>query len=211
MDEGNKFAGAHAAGFKMGNPGGVGRVENIHIKGEIDRWFKGGHRYFTDVTDGFHLISLHPKTPRLSKLMAVRGPDADLNQTTNQPFFHDPRHGACVRKVISLVNIIEIGMGIEVNQSHWSTMGSNCLDNGIGYRMVSPKHEQAVVFRKDIRNSLNDTVKSILPIGIRHIPHIRHLPRPEDIPPRFTPHIHSPRPESLPYPSRSFGCPTKKG
>ena len=55
-----------------------------------------------------------PKRCSLLTLMAVHRPDAHLHQAAREPLLHDAGEGAGVRETVALELVVQVGMGVDV-------------------------------------------------------------------------------------------------
>jgi hypothetical protein len=82
-----------------------------------------------------------PEVIGLAPLLRVHGPDADLDQAAGEAFLHDPGEGARVGEAVALELVVEIGMGIEVENGERWIAPAHRTENGIRHGMVSAQGE----------------------------------------------------------------------
>ena len=82
----NHLSRGEAARFLMRYAGSMRRIERVQVKAEVNGSVKGRDTILRPV---LHLNNLHPEAVGLILFMPVHGPNANLNKTFGQAFFHD--------------------------------------------------------------------------------------------------------------------------
>ena len=82
----NHLSRREAPRFLMRYAGSMRRIERVQVEAEVDGTVKGQNAVLRPIP---HLNNLHPEAVGLLLFMPVQGPDANLNKTFGQPFFHD--------------------------------------------------------------------------------------------------------------------------
>ena len=67
--------------------------------------------------------------------------DADLDQAAGEALFHDPGERARVREAVALELVVEIGMGIDVENGERWMAPAHRTENGIRHGMVPAQGE----------------------------------------------------------------------
>lgn len=73
--------------------------------------------------------------------MPAHGPDADLHQLLGQSLFHDPGKGTGVRKAVPLEVVVQVVVGVEVEDGERRVMAPHRTEHRVGDRVVAPQHE----------------------------------------------------------------------
>src|SRR4026208_2070035 len=95
----------------MGNTWSKGRIESVHAETDIDRRIKF---QFHRTLPVLHLVNFHTELLCLRPLVAVHGPNTDLNQTIGQMVLHYSGKRAGMRETVPLQFVVEIRMRIEM-------------------------------------------------------------------------------------------------
>ena len=105
------LARSKAARLTMGNAGSKRGVERVEVERDIDRRFKPERRRTGPMSS---LVDLHAKPVGLLPLVRVHAAYPDLHQPRGERFLHDPREGAGMGKPVAFERVVEVGMGVEV-------------------------------------------------------------------------------------------------
>ena len=99
-------------------------------------------------------MDLDAETLGLSSLVRVQGADADLYQTTGEAVLHDPGEWTGVGFAVALELVIEIGVGIEVEDRQPRVPAGGGSHDGIGDGMVAAEGDDATAGLDKARDCL---------------------------------------------------------
>ena len=83
-----------------------------------------------------------PKRSSLLALMAVPRPDARLHQTRGKPFLHDAGEGAGVGESVALEFVVQIGMGVDVEDGETGEPAGDRTHDWIGDGVIASESER---------------------------------------------------------------------
>src|SRR5690349_12744088 len=90
------------------------RIERVDIKRDVDWRIKLELQVADQIT---HLDRLNPKPPHLLTLIRGERSNPDLHQSLRKFLFHDPRERRCVRITITLVDVVNVRMRVEMKNA----------------------------------------------------------------------------------------------
>src|SRR5579863_1499746 len=124
----------HSSRLAVRNSGREGGVKHV----DVERNINGSSKLESLERWQFpHLHNFNPEARRLLSLMRIHGPDTDLNQPLHQSFFHDPGKRTSVRIAVPLKFLVQVGMGVEVNQGEIGKVLSEGSQDWIRNRVVA--------------------------------------------------------------------------
>jgi hypothetical protein len=80
--------------------------------------------------------------------MRVEGANPNLDQPASQALLHDPGEGTRVGEPISLEVLVQVGMGIKVQDGERGIAPAHGPENGVGDEMVSSERQRPPALRQ---------------------------------------------------------------
>src|SRR4029077_13508186 len=99
---------------------------------------------------------------RLLALMSIHGADADLDQALGGSLFHDARKWASVRQPAALEIVVEIGVGIEMEDGQSRNPPCESSNDGKSNRVVATKRDWAQTLVKQLADLGFDRGKGLM-------------------------------------------------
>src|SRR5450755_2902604 len=153
------LSGRHPSRLAMRNAGRKGRVEHIHVERNVDRPVD---LHAVERGQMAHLDHFDAEFLGLLALMSVDRADAHLDQPLRRAFLHDAGKRASVGQPVAFEFVIEIGMGIEVNDGQAGNVPAKSADDRQRNRMVSAQAYRTQSLVQQFAHSLFDRGKGLL-------------------------------------------------
>ena len=134
------FPHRHSSRLAMGDPGRKRRVERVHVEGNVKRAIDFHAVKRRQVA---HFDDLHAELLRLLALMSGHRADADLDQPLGCALLHDAGKRARMRQPIAFEFVVQIGVGIEMEDGEAGDVGPERAQNGQRNRMVAAQTDRA--------------------------------------------------------------------
>ncbi len=101
-------------------------------------------------------MHLDPEAGGLAPLVRRHAADPDLHQPEDQPLLHDPGERARVGVAVAVELIVQVGVGVHMQQGEPRVSAAKCAEQGIRDRMITPEREWPVsVVEQPGRRSLD--------------------------------------------------------
>src|ERR1700690_38990 len=134
----------------MRNAGSEGWIERVHIKRYV---YRTADLHAVERGQVAHFDDFDAELFRLLTLMQIHGADADLDETLGCARFHDAREGAGVRQAIAFEFVVEVGMGIEVDDGEIGNAFAEGTDDRQRDGMIAAEADGPQVLSKQLTDS----------------------------------------------------------
>jgi hypothetical protein len=118
--------------------GREGGIQSVQIHREVDRTF---HDWAHSGLPRPHVDHFDTKPLRLALLVAVHRSDPDLHQPPSQSLFHDPGERAGVREAVPLELVVQVGMGIDVEDRELGVVSAHGTKDRVGNGVIATERE----------------------------------------------------------------------
>ena len=133
------LADAEPARLVMRDAGREGGIEPVEVDADVERRVGDRHALRREIA---HLDHLDSEPLRLRAAMGVERPDADLDQPARMPALHDPREGRGVAERIAFEIVVEIGMGVEMEDVERAVDSGERGDDRPGDHMIAAERDR---------------------------------------------------------------------
>ena len=116
-----------------------GRVEAVEIDADVERRLGDRHALRREIA---HLDHLDAEPLRLGAAMGVHRPDAELDEAAGMAGLHDPREGRGVAERVALEIVVEIGMGVEMEDVERAVNCGERGDDRAGDHMIAAERDR---------------------------------------------------------------------
>ena len=139
LDDAQSLTDGEAARLPVGDSRGQAGLDRVQVERQVHRHVEAKRHA---VTPGGHLDHFHPEPLRLLALVSRHRPDSDLDQAVRQALFHDPGERTRMGVRVSLEVVVQVGMGVEVQDAEAGVVGSHPAQRGVGDRVVAAEQQR---------------------------------------------------------------------
>ena len=147
------FADGHASGFAMRDAWSESGIECVHVEGDVDGAL-GLHA--VEGWEVTHLDHFYSELFCLLALVRIHGANANLNQPLCCAGFHDARKGTGVGLAIAFEFVVEVGMGVEVDDGEFGNTLPEGSNDGQCDGVVAAEADRAEILVEEFSNFLFD-------------------------------------------------------
>ncbi len=185
------------------------RIEGVDVDRNVHRL---AQRRTATRDPGTHVDHLDPVTLGLGALHRGQRADAHLHQSIGQALFHDPGEGTRMRVPIALELRVQVGMGVEVQDTELRMKPSHGPHDRVGDRMVAAERDRPASRLEQRADRLFDLRPRVRRGGAeRHVTRVAEGTVRAQIDPRLGPRVSRGRVQRLADHRRSGGRAPEKG
>ena len=133
------LAHARPARLVMRDAGREGGIEAVEVDADVERRSRDRHALRREIA---HLDHLDAEPRRLGAAMGVHRADAELDEAAGVAGLHDPRERRGVAERVALEIVIEIGMGVEMEDVQRAVNRGERGDDRAGDHMVAAERDR---------------------------------------------------------------------
>ncbi len=147
--------GGEPARLVVGDAGGEGGIEAVEVDGDVGR-SADGRRIEPAERAGLDRLDAEPVD--LLALVGVGGADPDLDEAIAQPVLHDPGERRRVAEPIAVQLVVEVGVGVDVDDGEVGVGGPDGPQDGKGDRMIAAQNQRCGAAGQDRADALGDQI-----------------------------------------------------
>src|SRR4029434_3605673 len=158
LDQAQGLPSGAAARVRMRNTRGRGGIQPVHIERDIDRPFG---LELPAVLPVLHLNYFSSEPVGLLPLMAVHRPNPQLDQPIGETRFPDACEWASVGVLVALELVVQIRMGVHVEDREWAVVRAEGPKNRESDGMVASEHDRGVAQVQEVTHRRLDRAERI--------------------------------------------------